>query len=95
MISVIIVRRVSGDSMLPTLKPGQLVFGFRSQAAETGNVVVFRHNGLEKIKRVAKVDDDKVYLLGDNPDHSTDSRQFGWISKKEIMAKVIWPSAST
>lgn len=31
----------------------------------------------------------KYYVLGDNPSQSTDSREFGWIKRKEIIGKVI------
>jgi type IV secretory pathway protease TraF len=30
-------------------------------------------------------------LLGDNASASTDSRNFGWVQAKTIIAKVVWP----
>jgi len=49
------------------------------------------HDGLEKIKRIERQQGDLLYLLGDNPSASTDSRDFGWVEGKAIVAKVVWP----
>jgi len=54
-------------------------------------VVIIRHNGKEKIKRVHEVADDKLFVLGDNAAASTDSRDFGWLPRETVTAKVIWP----
>ena len=86
-----IMRQVEGDSMAPTLKAGQLVIGKVTRELETGDVVIVSHNGLEKIKRIEKHQGDLIYLLGDNSVSSTDSRNFGWLPAKVIIAKVIWP----
>jgi type IV secretory pathway protease TraF len=50
------------------------------------------HDGLEKIKRIEKQQGDLIYLLGDNAGASTDSRDFGWVQAKFIIAKVVWPA---
>lgn len=76
--------------MLPTLKPSQLVFGFRSRKLCVGDVVIISHNGLEKIKRIEKQQGNLLYLLGDNPSASSDSRHFGWVQSDAVMATVIW-----
>lgn len=86
------VRRVAGESMLPTLRSGRLVLGARTKKIAQGDVVIILHNGLEKIKRVADIDaEDRLYVLGDNQGQSTDSRAFGWIEAQQVLAKVIWP----
>ena len=33
----------------------------------------------------------KVFLVGDNPLASTDSRDFGWLPQEHIIGRVIWP----
>jgi len=86
-----IVRQVEGDSMAPTLRAGQLVVGRQTRELSPGDVVIVSHNELEKIKRIEKQQGDLIYLLGDNPTASTDSRTFGWVQAKTIIAKVIWP----
>jgi len=77
--------------MLPALKAGQLVVGRQTCELSPGDVVIVSHNGLEKIKRIEKQQGDLIYLLGDNAGASTDSRSFGWVQAKAIVAKVVWP----
>jgi phage repressor protein C with HTH and peptisase S24 domain len=74
--------------MLPTFTPGEVVMatGWFRRVRE-GDVLVLRHDGLEKVKRVASVRGDEVYVVGDNP-ASTDSRQFGWLPRSSVVAKV-------
>lgn len=78
--------------MAPTLRAGQLVVGRETRELKPGDVVIVSHNGLEKIKRIEKQQGDLIYLLGDNAAESTDSRNFGWVQAKTIIAKVIWPA---
>lgn len=77
--------------MAPTLAPGQLVVGRCGTELHAGDVVIVSHNGLEKIKRIERQQGNLVYLLGDNPQSSTDSRSFGWVQASDIVAKVVWP----
>jgi SOS-response transcriptional repressor LexA len=77
--------------MEPALKAGQLVVGRETRELQPGDVVIVSHNGLEKIKRIEKQQGDLIYLLGDNPAESTDSRNFGWLPAKTIIAKIVWP----
>lgn len=88
------VRRftVHGNSMLPTLKPGQdvLVWCWFVNP-QVGDLVVFKKDNKYMIKRVHKVYDRTLYgMSGDNPNESTDSRQFGWINKSKIIGKVVY-----
>lgn len=85
------VRRVVGHSMLPILPPGTLVIGIESSKAKPGKVVIIEHDGKEKIKRIEKIEDNKIFVVGDHGADSSDSRQFGWLDKKAILAKIIWP----
>ena len=88
-----IIRRIVGGSMLPRLIPGQIVLGLPSSRLRIGDVVILAHGGLEKIKRIDRIDGDLVYVLGDNAEASTDSRQFGCINRADILARVVWPRA--
>lgn len=83
---------VYGNSMLPTLKHGQdvLVRCWFYQP-KTGDMVVIKKNGKEMVKRIQRVSGRKYFVVGDNQKRSTDSRKFGWINKKDIIGKVIWP----
>ena len=77
--------------MAPTLRRGQLVIGRQTRELKPGDIVIVSHDGLEKIKRIEKQQGDLIYLLGDNAGASTDSRNFGWVQAKTIIAKVVWP----
>jgi phage repressor protein C with HTH and peptisase S24 domain len=77
--------------MAPSLHAGQLVIGRQTRELQPGDVVIVSHEGLEKIKRIERQQGDLIYLLGDNADASTDSRNFGWVHAKTIIAKVVWP----
>jgi phage repressor protein C with HTH and peptisase S24 domain len=86
-----LLRRVAGDSMLPALAPGTIVLGVRFRRLRPGDIVIIRHDGMDKIKRIKLVELDRVFLIGDNLQASTDSRDFGWLDKKSILARAIWP----
>ncbi|HSW75063.1 MAG TPA: S26 family signal peptidase, partial [Candidatus Saccharimonadales bacterium] len=76
----------------PTFRAGQVVLTGQLHNVKPGEVIVIRHQNLDKIKRVAQVDSRKgVYVLGDNAAASMDSRSFGWIGFDEIIGKVLWP----
>ena len=89
----LVLRRVVGTSMLPTLQHGQIVVAVAPvNAIRVGDVVVLKHDGLEKVKRVAQLrDSQELYVLGDNPLSSSDSRTFGWLPASSVRCKVVWP----
>lgn len=89
---MIYVRRVVGISMLPTLEEGQLIVALKPlRGVGLHDIVIINHDGREKIKRVTDVSVDRLYVRGDNPRHSTDSRHFGWIHKSNVKGRVVWP----
>lgn len=91
----VLVRRVVGHSMLPVLPPGTLVIGLTWLRKPLKNsVVVVEHEGKEKIKRIQDIDNDKIFIVGDHEDGSTDSRQFGWVSITTIKAHIVWPKTN-
>lgn len=85
---------VSGSSMLPTLKLGQDILCFRwayfFSKPKVGDIVVVRQGGKDIIKRIHKASDRMIYVIGDNQQESTDSRNFGPTDKSEIIGKVIF-----
>ena len=92
--------QVCGDSMYPTYLDGQVLIGcrlFRRKKRKVGEVVIYRspeENGRKiVIKRVADVhkvfDQVDYYCLGDNADHSYDSRYYGAISSENLVCRVL------
>ncbi len=92
MLLPIVVRRVTGASMVPALWPGSLVIGWRWwRRLDPGSLVIVNHNGREKIKRIKTIEAGRVYVLGDNQAESTDSRHFGWLTLHDVSAKILLP----
>jgi nickel-type superoxide dismutase maturation protease len=88
--------RVTGNSMLPWLPPGEEILvnlsAYRQSLPQPGDLVLVTHPhrpNLAIIKRVTVVTDtNKFFLMGDNPEESTDSRFFGAVSLELILGKV-------
>ncbi|MCA9325579.1 S26 family signal peptidase [Candidatus Saccharibacteria bacterium] len=79
--------------MHPTLKPGQLVLFTKSRRPKVGDIVMVRHGGIEKVKRILEIRGDELFLIGDNVSASKDSRHFGWVKQQEIVGRLRWPLA--
>ena len=81
--------------MQPTLEPGDRVLVRRlgrKPAPSLGSVIVARHpqrRELRLIKRLSRVDSTGLWLLGDNPAESTDSRQLGAVTTNLLIGEVV------
>lgn len=80
-----IIRRVVGNSMLPTLKNGQIVLAVKKYF-EPGDVVIARAEGKEIIKRVTQLKPN-ITLKGDNKN----SAVYHDVEESAIVGVVIWP----
>lgn len=76
--------------MLPALSPGDEVLAWRWVRPGPRDIVVAKIGHRYLIKRVTKADDDKVYLSGDNPQDSVDSRTLGWIDRRNLIGRVFF-----
>ena len=100
---------VEGESMMPTLGPGEFLVGIKNGTIRVGSLVVMEHPdrpGYEMVKRVAAGPGDRVgarvlganeyWVLGDNPAESTDSRSFGPVGRRSLKGVVrarYWPAS--
>lgn len=84
--------KVVGHSMEPSIIDGQTVlvssFPYLFSKPKISDIVVLKK---EKyiIKRITKIRENKIFVVGDNKKDSTDSRKFGWVDKNKILGKVI------
>ena len=91
---------VAGDSMRPTLGDGDWLLCRRAPAARgvrQGDVVVLERPdrpGLLIVKRAVRRDPDGWWVEGDNAAASDDSRVFGAVPDRYVVARVTaryWP----
>ena len=86
--------------MEPSLKEGDWVFSSPCKGIEgegqAGDIVVIQHPFFREtllIKRIEQVSHAGIFVTGDNPGSSTDSRSFGVVPWSHLVAKVktVWP----
>ena len=86
---MIFFRRVVGESMLPTLKPGKIVWAHEVRGFKENQVVVAFVNGREGIKRITNIDNGVITLSSDNKEST--SNPYARIPDKDVMGVVFWP----
>lgn len=91
---------VPSPSMTPTLEPGDFIvvdtWAYQTNPPEAGDIVVFQQGeDFAVVKRSANwpatentVKDGQLYVLGDNPALSMDSRKLGGIDLAKVKGKV-------
>ena len=90
--------RISGESMVPTLLPGDRVVVLRGlgplrPAIRVGDLVALvdpRTPQRIMVKRVAGFEGGRVVVRGDNEAASTDSRHFGAVGAGAIRGRVVY-----
>lgn len=94
-VSPLHIIHIKGNSMLPTFSDGERVlvlrFIYKVIKPRCGALVVAKdpRDGKLLLKRVTGETNGRFILSGDNLKASTDSREFGMISKSALFGKVI------
>jgi phage repressor protein C with HTH and peptisase S24 domain len=83
-------RKVTGDSMSPTLKDGKIVWVHQLRNFSVGQVVIAFVDGREVVKRISKISNKGVELVSDNDKHSS-GQAYARIPDKDIHGVVFWP----
>lgn len=77
--------------MLPTLKPNQEILissiPYFFANPKIGDIIAFKNNEKYIVKRIKSLDSENYEVEGDN---KSDSKDYGRISKKQIIGKVIY-----
>lgn len=76
--------------MAPTLQSGQLIIALRTKRYARGDVVVAAVQGRAVVKRIRRIDQAGLWLEGDNAAHSTDSRHYGVVQPRDVVARVLF-----
>lgn len=88
-------RIVRGTSMLPTLHTWEPVIIKKKYKLKVGKCYMFETHNTEVVKRLAEIKVNPVmgrvtlFFLGDNPDHSYDSRDYGFVSERCVIGEVV------
>lgn len=88
--------QVTGESMLPLLKPGDEILvnpdAYKKALPKINDIIVTYHPdqlGLLIVKRITAIQSqDRYFLTGDNSSASTDSRHWGTVGLSRIDGKV-------
>ena len=85
--------QVVEESMLPALRPGDVVLAVRDSDPPFGSIVVLPHPrkpDMWLIKRLTAQSDGELWVESDNPGATmADSRTFGWVPARSIY-RALW-----
>jgi len=80
--------------MQPIISSGQSVLvssiPFLFKKPKVGDIVLIK--GKDKkhlVKRIARIQNNTYFVTGDNPKDSLDSKDFGFVERKNIIAKML------
>lgn len=94
---IILMRyKIQGKSMEPTFKEDQIVLAssipYLFSKPKVGDIVIAKdpRTGRLLLKRIISKTTGTYFIEGDNKERSTDSRNFGFLSRSSIIAKIIY-----
>jgi nickel-type superoxide dismutase maturation protease len=85
--------RIVGPSMEPALLNGEWWVARRTTRVGVGDVVLLQHPQRPHaliVKRIARREGDGWWVLGDNDEHSDDSRTFGVVPQANVVGRLWW-----
>src|SRR6266496_1965295 len=87
--------KIKGHSMEPLLSSQDMVlasiFPYLFKNPRVNDIVVFEDKKRSfLIKRITKIENNMFFVTGDNKADSLDSRNFGEISRSQILGKVVY-----
>ena len=86
--------KIIGHSMEPQIKNGKSVLvsgiSYWFKKPKIGDIVAVRKEEKVFVKRITKIKEKEYFLEGDNKQDSLDSREFGYILRRNIIGKVIY-----
>lgn len=89
---MIYFRRISGQSMSPTLSNGDYIVAIKPlfNKYSEGDIVIVSHPIYgEIIKRILSLEEQILWLVGDGND-TLSSEKMGAIDRKWLLAKMVW-----
>lgn len=86
------IYKIAEQSMEPEIELGSyaLVNKWYGKLS-VGEIVIVRSPQDDRIliKRIEKISNGSLFLVGDNEGMSVDSRQFGWVDEGNVMGKLV------
>ena len=87
---------VSGFSMSPTYDSNTITLATRYPNLFGGiepkkDIILFKKNNEYFVKRVVYSNTKGYFVVGDNVYYSYDSRDFGLVTKEEVLGKLVFP----
>ncbi len=85
--------------MEPSIEEGRYVlvnrWAYLLKRPSRGDVVVVKHPSEDRflVKRIDLAGSDEYFVVGDNSEHSVDSREFGPVSRDLIVGRVLFQFA--
>jgi SOS-response transcriptional repressor LexA len=86
---LLFIREIVGKSMLPKMEPGRIVVASSIKTYKPGSVVIAEVDGREVIKRISRINADKIWLISDNLAEGRDSRHYGPIFTYQILGTTL------